>query len=829
MTILRFVFSVLAVFIASTASASVADGGVEAQIDQLLPKMTLDEKVSLVSGDGMQTHAILRLGIPAIKMADGPLGVRNGRTTAFPAGVALASSFDPNLALQMSVAIADEARTKGINMMLGPCVNMTRSPLGGRNFEAYGEDPYLSSQFAREYITGMQSRNILATVKHFAVNDQETNRHTVDVHVDPRALFEIHLPAFKAAVDAGAWSVMTAFNRVNGTFAAENSYLLTDILKHMWNFQGFVISDWAAARSTAPSANAGLDLEMPIGIFYGARLTAAVQNGQVSMATIDDKVRRILRSMFAIGLMQPSQAKAVPAPLGPESAEHQALAQKIAEEGIVLLKNENILPLKNLHSLAVIGPNASTLRTGGGGSSLVSPYVAVSPLQALQTTLGSAVKINFATGSEIGSKAWPQIAPPYLRNLSAQYFAATDLTGAPFLTRAESSIGLIVGPRAPRATYGVRFSATLVAPVTGKYKFSTTNLRSARVVVDSRQILSVRVGDNNAKQEAQIDLVANQSYRFVVESAHANGDAEEPLYVRWEVPHQDPNPNLQAQAVAAARNSQAVVIFAGLTNDMEGEGNDRETLALPDVQVALIKQVASANPNTIVVLNSGTPITMQPWLKQVKAVVQAWYPGQAGGLALARILTGQTNPSGKLPVSFIRDWKDSSAFGKYPGTNGVVNYSEGIFVGYRHLDRENVVPEFPFGFGLSYTTFALRNLQIDSVDSTAAQPNVHVKVDVKNTGAVAGAEVVQVYVGEDSPSVERPVRELKGFSRVELQPGETKTIELVLDHSAFAYFDVATMSWKADPNEFTISVGTSSRDLPLSASVRLNEVARTIR
>ncbi len=810
----------LAVVFVNSASAlsrsSSAPSPAEAKINALIAKMTLKEKVEMVSGDDPRTHGVKRLGIPEMVMNDGPLGVRIGHSTAFPVGLALGATFDPALASQMGAAIAEEANGKGVNMMLGPCVNIARQPFGGRNFESYGEDPFLNSVLGASYIRGMQSQGVIATVKHFAANDEEFHRKSMSSDMDMRTLFEIHLPAFKAAVDAGVWSVMSAYNRINGVYASQDPDLLTRILKTTWGFKGFVVSDWGAVQSTVATANAGLDLEMPTGLFYGAHLLKAVETKKVSMSVLDDKVRRLLRAMDAMGLLAPGQRTLKSA--GPESVEHQQVAQKIAEEAVVLLKNENkILPLLDPHSIAVIGPHAGVLRTGGGGSSHVIPFHAVSPLEALRAELGSSTQINYADGVLFeGDPGVAMTAKDFKSGLRAEYFRTMRFTGRPFLIRNEEAVELSTD-RALDDRFGVRLSGQLTASLTGDYIFSVMNSHSTRVMIAGKSVLSVEASGDSAISQVTLPLIAGKSYSFVLESGRGDDDTDVSLQMSWQLPVE----NRLAKAIAAAKASDVAVLFLGMGNDMETEGADRESLALPDDQLELLEAVVKVNPRTIVVLTGGGVITM-PWLSKVKAVVQAWYPGQEGGHALARILTGKVNPSGKLPISFIKDWKDSSAYGFYPGTNDHVAYGEGVFVGYRFLDRVGKAPEFPFGFGLSYSTFALSRMQTGVVDSSTQSARVTVKFDVTNTSKTAGDEIAQVYVSEQNPSVPRPPRELKAFERVHLEPGQTKTVELALDASAFAFFDAPSMFWKVNPHNFDISLGTSSRDLPLHQSLKLH-------
>lgn len=817
LALIAIAISTVSVYSGASAVSPKISSRNEAAIQSLIDKMTLHEKVEMVSGNDPETHPVPRLHIPAITMNDGPLGLRLGRMTAFPSGLALGASFNPSLAEQEGHAIADEAKTKNVNMMLGPCVNIARQPFGGRNFESYGEDPLLSSLLAASYIGGMQSNGVIAVVKHFAGNEQEFERNLVSTNVDVRTLFEMHFPMFKAAVDAGVLSVMSSYNRLNGTYTSENKWLLEGVLKNLWGFKGFVVSDWTSTHSSLGPALGGLDLEMPTGKAFGKNLESAVLKGRVPVQIVDDKVRRILRAMFAIGLMG-DQKIARPRPLGPESAEHQKLAQTIAEQGTVLLKNDGVLPIGDrVRSIAVIGPNAGRLRTGGSGSSQVIPYRAISPVDALRAQTDAV--INYAEGTTIPGDVGLRLKAQDFKGgvLRAEYFKTIESIGTkPFLSRQEPSVELSTDPRLDDR-YGVRFSGELVAPVSGPYVFSAANSHSVTLRLNGKKLMALPVSSDIDVKEVSVNLVKGSSYKLTIETGRSDDDTETSLQLGWRLP----NPNRLQAAVAAARASDVAVLFLGLGNFMEGEGGDRESLDLPEDQVELLDAVASANPKTVVVLTGGGVFTM-PWLPKVGAVMQAWYPGSEGGIALSRLLLGKANPSGHLPISYIRRWEDSSAYGRYPGTNHNVSYSEGLFVGYRFMDREKTTPLFPFGFGLSYTTFSMSHLKTSVTDSGAASPVVTLTFDVTNTGPLDGAEVAQVYVGEKHPSVPRPVRELKGFSRVELKSGETKRVSITLEKSAFAFFDVKTMSWTVNPNEFEISVGSSSRDLPLKTRVRLN-------
>ncbi len=687
--------------------------------EDLLGRMTLEEKVAMLAGaTWMESAPNERLGIPSLKMADGPVGVRSWAgpsaltnaagsklpqifSTAFPAGVALGATWDPDIAGRVGQALGQEVRALGRNMLLGPSINIHRTPWAGRNFETYGEDPYLTSRLVVAYIKGMQSEGVIATVKHFAANSQEFERRTIDEKISERALHEIYFPGFKAAVEeAGVWLVMSAYNKVNGLWCAENPYLLTDTLKKRWGFQGFVVSDWGGTHSTVEGAVAGLDIEMPgpesvrrllnhdettrqkfTGGFQAPeKVLPEIANGKIPQAAVDERVRRMLRAMFAIGIFDRSDAAAGEV----DTAAEIAVARAAATEGIVLLKNERgVLPLEEpkVHSIAVIGPSAAVARTGGGGSSNVKPKYAVSPLQGISQRAGKQFRIEYALG------------------------AAME-------------------------------------------------------------------GEDQDKDSAAL---------------------------------------LKEAAVIAA-NSDVAVVFVGNSPKLEAESFDRKTLGLPAGQEELIRAVAAVNPNTVVVLIAGSPVLMDGWVGRVPALLAAWYPGQEGGHAIADILFGDANPSGKLPMTWLKEWKDSPAYGHYPGENGVVDYAEGIYVGYRHFDKHNIEPLFPFGHGLSYTTFTYSDLKVSSRE---------VSLNVRNTGAREGAEVVQLYIGDKHSGVDRPVKELKGFRRVGLKPGETKTVTFGLDKSALSYYSEARHDWVAEPGTFEVLLGSSSRDIRLSGKFEL--------
>ncbi|MBN1693755.1 MAG: glycoside hydrolase family 3 C-terminal domain-containing protein [Dehalococcoidales bacterium] len=808
------------------------------KIESLIKRMTLEEKVSLLAGvDFWHTQAVERLGIPAVKVTDGPHGPRTAdaknlnRTlpaTCFPTGVALAATWNPDLIHRVGVALGKETRARGCSILLGPCVNIHRSPLGGRNFESYSEDPYLSARMAVAIITGIQSSGTSACVKHFALNNSEFERMSISSEVDARTVREIYFPSFEKAVkEAGTWSVMCSYNKVNGTYASANRWLLTEVLKEEWGFEGLVISDWFATHSTAPAAGAGLDLEMPgPALFFGKELLKAAKTGQVSTKTIDDKVRRILKVMVNTGALDGKIAvsgkiKDFPA--------HRRLALEVAQEAIVLLKNENhALPLKkSVRSLAVIGPNAAAASIQGGGSAEVNPYYKVSPLEALKRKCGKKVRISYELGCTNNIHTLP-LNPDYLfcdktgkkHGLKGEYFPNNEFKGKPVASQVDTSFTFMwVVPPVPgiKKDYSIRWQGFFKAPATGKYKFGLAAGGWGRVYIDGKLVLS-NWGKRQKLEFFQpkekigyITLESGRSYPIKIEFCK-NPTAPLPmgsLKLGCDIPLP---PDLLERAAKAAARADVAVVFGGLTDEHESEGFDRKNMDLPAAQKRLISKVAAANPDTVVVLNNGSPLAMDPWLKKVSAVVEALFPGQECGNAIADVLFGDVNPSGKLPDTFPRRYQDNPAFAHYPGANGKVHYKEGIFVGYRHYDAKNIEPLFPFGHGLSYTSFQYGNLKVSPARARAGG-KISVSIDIKNTGKVAGKEVVQLYVSDLKSSLPRPPKELKAFQKMNILPDETKTVKFALDNEAFSFYDPALKQWVSEPGDFEILVGSSSRDI----------------
>jgi beta-glucosidase len=682
---------------------------VEARVEDLLSRLTLEEKISLVHADTkFSTAAIPRLGLPRRWTSDGPHGVREdvdvdtfksgGRTDDFstylPVAIALAATWNPDAARAYGDVIGEEARKRGKDIMLGPGVNIMRTPLNGRSFEYLGEDPFLTSRLVVSYIRAVQSHDVASCVKHFAANNQETKRGSINVEMDERTLREIYLPAFQAAVqEAGVWAVMGAYNQFRGQHCCHNDYLLNRVLKGEWGFKGMVISDWNGTHDTREAVFNGLDLEMgtnkPYDAFYLARpFLVGLQKGEYPMAVLDEKVRRNLRVMIATHVLDARPDGSL------NTAAHQQAARRVAEEAMVLLKNDGgTLPLDaaKISSIAVIGENAVRLQAHGGGSTMMKAFYEISPFDGILRRVGDHVNVTYSPG-----------------------------------------------------------------------------------------------------------------YR------------------------KEAGPGLVERAVLAAKAADVAIVVGGLNHDgtLDCEGTDRKDLQLPYGQDDLIRQVVQANPRTIVVLISGGPVEMDAWLDRVPAVVQAWYGGMEGGNALARLLFGDVNPSGKLPCTFplrIADTPASAGGARaYPGETGTEFYDEGLLVGYRWYDTKAIEPLYPFGFGLSYTTFAYSNLKLIA-GADPKDPVLTVQFDLANTGAREGTEVAQVYLHETSPSLPRPFKELKGFRKVFLKLGEKQTINLPLERSAFAFYDPAKHGWRAEKDVFRILVGSSSRDLRLQGDFQLPE------
>lgn len=716
---------------AAAASSQVTDKEkvqMEKRIEKLIKKMTLEEKVGLLHGNSkFYVAGVERLGIPEWSLSDGPHGVRaeinrhdwayagwtNDSASYFPTGTAFAAAWNPELAYRRGEVLGEEARWRKKDVLLGPGVNIIRSPLCGRNFEYMSEDPYMNSVLAVAYIKGLQSRDVACSVKHFAVNNQETNRTTVDVECSERALREIYLPAFKAAVqEGGALTVMAAYNKFRGEFCAENNYLVRKILRNEWGFDGVYVTDWGAAHSTVPSMEAGLDVEMGTLIdkyedwYYANPLIEAVKSGKVPMSLVDEKVGDVLRVMIKTNVLDPKKR------FGPGSMntkEHQQATYDAAAEAIVLLKNQNnLLPLdfSSIKSLAVIGDNATRKHSNGGLSSEIKAVYEVTPLEALRAKWGDKVDIRFAQGYE---------------------------------------------------------------------KLST--------FVE---------GSNNGQSSGTFSSKTQES------------DA------------------LLKEAVEVARTSDVALLVCGLNHDYDTESFDRLNMDIPYGQVELIQEVVKANPRTIVVMIAGSPLNMAAVDICSPAIVWAWFNGMEGGNALVDVLSGKVNPSGKMPFTtpVSLDQSPAHALGNFPGRDLKVNYEEDILVGYRWFDTKGLPVVYPFGYGLSYTTFDYSNLNTDKETYDQAD-TIQATFTLTNTGDREGAEVAQLYVSDPVCSVMRPVKELKGFKKVFLKPGESRRITLDIPVSSLAFYSEAQSQFVVEPGEFILQLGASASDIKQKISVEV--------
>lgn len=792
---------------------------VEARVADLLGRLTPDEKLSLITGDReFYIRPIPRLGLPEIVMADGPLGVRNyGQSTAYPATIAVAASWDAALAESFGTAMARDCRARGVHILLAPGVNLQRVPTNGRNFEYFSEDPLLSARLGVAVIRGLQGQGVVATVKHYAANNQETERGTINVRVSERALRELYLPAFRAAVvEGGAWAVMNSYNRLNGPHATASDWLNNHVLKDEWGFRGVLMSDWHAVHDTAAPFNAGLDLEMPGDEFFtAAKLRPLLALNHIDAATLDDKVARILRLEIANGFLdRPQKDGSIPLD-DPRSA---AVALQAAREGIVLLKNERaLLPLDRtkLQRIVVLGPLADRYASGGG-SSHVRPFQSIDALAGLRAVGGDKVEIEHLPGLGLSPLKQILLSTRFTEPLTQEFFAGIGLAGPAVATRKAGQIDENwTGAPVPELTdknYSVRWSGTITAPAAGDYTFIAQSDDGTRVYLDDRLLIDNWGPHEVRTRTARLALEAGSKHRLRIEYFQGSGDAI--VRFGWGLtPHDEALPPGLAERV---RTADAVVVCAGFMMDEESEGFDHG-FPLPEGQPELIRTVSALNPRTIVALHTGNRVATADWIGGVPALLQAWFPGQSGGQALAEILFGDINPCAKLPVTYEARWEDNAAFGHFPGQDGHVDYAEDIFVGYRWFDHKNLTPLFPFGHGLSYTTFRYDDVRVAATGDGGAS----VTFRLTNTGARAGTEVAQVYVEPPPGNVPRAVRELKGFARVALAPGESRSVTVPLARDAFTYFDGEARTWRTTPGQHVIAVGASSRDLRGSAALAL--------
>lgn len=797
----------------------------EARVEEILRRLSLEQMAALVAGhikDG-RTLGDTAAGIPAFRMADGPVGVHwwCEKSTAYPALITLAGSWDVELARRMGAALGRDCRARGVHILLAPGVNLYRSPLSGRNFEYLGEDPELTASLATAYVHGVQSQGVAATVKHFAANEQEYDRHVVSSEVDERTLREVYFRPFEATVRAGAACIMTAYNPVNERHAAENDWLIRQILKGEWGFDGVVMSDWVSTYSTVGSANAGLDLEMPsANWFKPEKLLAAVHAGLVSPDCLADKVRRQLRVAAAFGwLDRPQLDESIPQN-DPASA---AVALDVARAGAVLLKNDRAaLPFTpgSVKRVVVLGYHAAAPKSiCGGGSAYTTPFEVTTLLDGLREVAGTTMEITY----------FPAVRYPSLHALAGQsrfetedgqpglrgeYFTNLDLAGTPTLTRVDEHLQFFWPNGTPEPSvlppphFSVRWTGVIRPTRSGLHRFSCrTGDLVFRATLEGQPLFGNWTERNCAPQTVAVELEAGRSYALRIEAKPIRGYNN--IWFGWQ--HTDEERVDYDAAIAAARAADAVIVTTGFMQEWESEGFDR-TFALDETHEQLIRDAAAANPRTAVVLWAGGAVDAARWIDRVPAAIFAGYPGQNGGQALAEILLGQVNPAGRLPFSWERAAADRSSFAHYPAVNGKSHYAEGVFIGYRGHDRSGVPPLFAFGHGLGYTTFRWDNLRLDK-QRLQSGDELTLTVDVTNTGTRAGADVVQIYVADRQASLPRPAKELKGFAKVFLPPGETRAVNIHLPSRAFEFWHPDRRVWVTEPGEFEILAGRSAADI----------------
>ncbi|MGA8152118.1 MAG: glycoside hydrolase family 3 C-terminal domain-containing protein [Terriglobales bacterium] len=820
---LLLVFSALPALCQTQKSAA----DIEARVDSLLKQLTLEQKIDLIGGvDKFYIRANQKIGLPRLRMADGPVGVRNyGPSTVF-GGIGLAATWDPELAQRIGAVIGQDARARGVHFMLGPGVNIYRAPLNGRNFEYFGEDPFLASRTAVAYIDGIQSQGVSATVKHFLGNNSEFDRHNTDSVIDERTMREIYLPVFEAAVkEAHVGAIMDSYNLTNGEHMTQNGHLNTDLVKKEWEFPGIIMSDWDATYDGVAAANGGLDLEMPSGKFMNrATLLPAVKTGRISEATIDDKIRRILRTAIQFGWLDHDQTD-LSIPLLNVAGDQTAL--EAARSGMVLLKNDgNLLPLqmRTIKNIAVIGPDAYPAQPGGGGSAEAKPFAPVSYLEGMVKYLGNDAKVYYSPGiptlDEMAKQTeFTTLATGGKKGLKTEIFNNLDLSGTPVIVGYNEHVHYepARGEDGADSNISIRWTGFFTPSVSGQYLAFVQGPGENggyRLYIDKKAVL------DNWKQwyafvgEAPLTLTAGpHQVELEYRAKHGWGKNTVNLGIIR------PEALVTPEAKTLAAQADAVIVAVGFDAASEGEASDR-TFRLPPGQDELVSQIAAVNKNTVVVVTSGGGVDMTAWVDRVPALLEAWYPGQEGGTALAQLLSGEFNPSGRLPISIERRWEDNATHDHYYPKNGgkQVEYSEGVFVGYRYFDNSTVKPLFPFGYGLSYTSFAYKNL---TVSPASPDQQVTVAFDVTNTGSRAGAEVAEVYVGDRHAPVPRPVKELKGFAKVTLNPGETRTVTVTLDRRAFSYYDVKSHTWTVAPGDFDVLVARSAADIELTGKVSL--------
>ncbi len=810
------------------------------QLEKIINNLNLKEKISLLTGfNSWYTNKIDNNNIPSIKMSDGPNGVRgdstSGKSSAcFPCAISIGSTWDEVLINELGIALGEEAKIKDVDVLLGPTINIHRHPLGGRHFESFSEDPFLTGRIAINYVQGVQSKDVAACLKHFIGNDTEYERHLVSSNIDEKTLREIYLLPFEMGIKEGnAQVVMSAYNKLNNIYCSSHKELLIDILKNEWGFDGYVVSDWGAALETVENANGGLDLEMPgPGHVWGDQLFKKVNEGEVEESLIDNKVIRILNiAKFSKRFEHPSLR------LEEENNKesHKKLLRKAATDGMVLLKNNNLLPLKpNINKLAIIGPNAKEAQIIGGGSASLKPYYQIHPLKAFEERLGTGTEITYGKGCNT-YKFLPALNEELMNKNSSdengflvEYFEGSNLDEN-LLTKeflignkfwvfegfAKEAIAKLESP-----DILVRFSCEYTPDISGVHEFEIFGIGKCRLSINGNEVIDnwteTLPGEaffafSSKSKKCSTDFVEGETYHIeVTYKFEGNFPA---IYIGCKPPERV---NLFEEALILASEADQVILIVGTNSDWETEGNDRAEFSLPANQDVLIEAILEVNPNTTVVLNTGSPVEM-PWIDQANAVIQTWFAGQEFGNALFDILTGTVNPSGKLATSFPKNIEDTPAYGSYPGKNLQMNYEEKLLVGYKWYEAKNIQPLFPFGHGLSYTNFEYKDLKVEIRDHC----EVSCKFYVKNTGDFIGAESAQCYVGYLQKEEDEPIKTLQGFKKINISPNEMVEMEIVLNSRSFSSWNIEKGDWEIRSGSYQIMVGSSSNMILLQEEINL--------
>ena len=855
-------------------------------IDSLLGKMTIEEKASLTTGATLwTTNDVASHAIPSVTVTDGPAGARGPftpgigtqvATLCIPCGTALGATFDTDLLEELGRALGHQTRTKDARVLLAPTINLHRSPLFGRAFECYSEDPLLSGRLAASFIRGVQSNGVATTVKHFVGNDAEFERMTINSVIDDRTLREVYLLPFEIAVrEGGSLGIMTSYNRMNGSYCAENRWLLQDVLRDEWGFEGFVVTDWFAGFSTEGAANAGLDLEMPAPPRgYGPVLAQAVREGRVDENDLNRAARTLLSVFDRLGALDDRHVE----PHAVDLPEHRALARRAAVESMVLLRNEPIstrrndvsaplLPLSasGLKSVAVIGPNAERARIMGGGSAEVLPHHRTPIIDVLRDRLGSRVKVRHEAGGNI-EKTTPIVDPQVVRTPSGDPgFEVIVYDGAvgsgvelARINRPDGRI-MVVGRQdegVPKSAFHFRATGIVNVETTGRYVVSLVEVSPCRLFVDGDCVVDGATtiperghsffGMGSVEISAVVELTAGEPAELVLE---CDGEQRQWMHgARVGLQFIEPDDPVR-RAVDLAAESDLAIVVVGTNDEWESEGHDRETLALPGRQAELIREVAAANPRTVVLVNTGAPVDMS-WADDVPAVMQVWFGGQEMGSAVVDVLFGDADPGGRLPTTIPERLEHTPAWGNFPGEHGQVRYGEGVLIGHRWYESRHLPVRFPFGHGLSYSTFDIAALDLDR-DWISFQSNedatIVAHVEVRNTGARAGSHVVQLYVAPLQASVQRPVQELKAFRKVHLEAGASTVVSFTLGMRSFAHWDPGDKyrsslrpqvtgertvvddahpgSWKVDAGLYEIRVAHSSANIAHGTIVTVGETS----